>query len=78
MKNEMVIATVWIENSPWGIELEEDEELSTGGYPWMSTGNFALCMNMDALEDFIETQDKDIKELHAYNGLKSFLHWIQE
>ena len=58
----MIIATTWCEGYPLGLELEENEELPTG-YPWIATGNYAVCRDIRALEDFIKTHEKELNEV---------------
>ena len=58
----MIIATVWVEDWPLGVELEEDEEpfLDTKFDLWIETGNYAFCNGVDALEDYVISTEKDL------------------
>ena len=75
----MIIATVWCEGYPLGVELKEDE-IPFSGLPikmWAATGNFAFCRGVNALEDFIKTTKKEcetVSDAYWVYARKNWLH----
>ena len=67
--NELIIATIWVEDSPLGLELSENEMPFDGTEikKWIATGNYALCFGIYWLDDFIKFQSRNLHKIYDYH-----------
>ena len=76
----MIIATVWVEDWPLGVELEEDEEpfLDAKFDLWIETGNYALCKGVSGLEDYVISTEKDLSSMTDRDWEHARKAWMKQ